>query len=178
MLNWIYPNSLDVTGAIWRAQQEGLLPPPDTSRITARGKRREILDAMAFQKTERTIRALGAELGNMTPDGQVGRFSFVLVETALWTQFTVSTKHKLVAVNVGSPRDDDLVVVTGEVALFAMGRGALSLSTAVESGFVKLYGPPEQITHFLEMYGAIGGPTSSATGGSAGRLEPALTRYP
>ena len=161
VLNWIYPNSLYVTGAIWRAQQEGKLPPPDTARITARGKRRQILDAMAYQKAERAIRALGAELGETTPDGRVGKFSIVLVETVLWTRFRLSSKHKLVAVDVGGPSDGDLVVVTGEPALFAMRNRTLPLSTAVESGFVRLYGRPEQVDDFLKTYGALGSPPTS-----------------
>lgn len=156
-LNWIYPESLHVRGAIWAAQQDGSLPPLDKERITAWGERRQELEAMAYQKTVSIIRALGRAMKERTPEDRVENFSLVLAETALWSQFTVTSRHDLVAIDVGSAADDDLVIVTDEAALYAIGAGSLSLSDAVASGMMKLYGREEQENSFLKLFGSIGG---------------------
>lgn len=155
-LNWHYPDSLHVTGAIWDAQQAGTLPMPDKERIVARGKQRELLELVAYQKTRRSIRALDAAIHKVDVEHSSETFSLVLVETALWSNFKNGENRKPVAVDVDGPGDGDLVVVTGEVALLAIASGTLDLSHAVGEGLVKLYGAPEQVTFFLKQYGTIG----------------------
>lgn len=157
ILNWVYPNSLHVRGAIWNAQEAGELPYPEADRVTAGGSDDNSPDIVAFQETERVLRALCAGLSEMTPDERKERFSLVLVETVLWSQFTLSGTQNKVDVDTDGPIVGDLVVVTDEPVLYAMVEGSLALSTAVKSGLVKLYGQPEQVNHFLELYGTIGG---------------------
>ena len=83
----------------------------------------------------------------------------VLVETVLWSQFNPGgSQHKL-AVDTDGPIVGDLVVVTDEPVLYAVESEDLSLSMAVESGLMKLYGDSEQINNFLNVYGAIGAQT-------------------
>lgn len=155
-LNWRYPESLHVTGAIWEAQKAGALPMPDKERIVARGKTRELLETVAYQKTRRAIRALDAAVQKLNADQKLTPFSLVLVETALWSNFRNGSAYQPVAVDVVGPGEGDLVVVSGEVAILAIQSGNLSLSTAVETGLVKLYGEPEQIREFQKLYGVIG----------------------
>ena len=149
-LNWIYPNSLHVNGAIDDAQREGILPSDDDfERISARGPYREQLDALAFQKTVRALRQLGKILQTRGGDG----FSMVLVETALWSTFPPAGSGQSVQIDVESLRKDDLVLVTGEPVVLALIQGDITLSEAYKSGFVKLYGTQEQISRFFATYG-------------------------
>ena len=80
----------------------------------------------------------------------------VLVEQALWSRFTVNQTFQGVVVDAEGPGDKDLVVVTGDPVIHAMVRGNLTLSVAVASGMVKLYGEPERIDRFVTTYGDIG----------------------
>jgi hypothetical protein len=141
-LNWVYPNSLHVRGAIWQAQAAGEVP-------TA--------DAASFQKTERVLQSLSVRLGKLTPADRLERFSVVLVETVLWSQFTLTGSQSKVDVDVDGPLAGHLVVVTDDPVLYALEKGMLTLSMAVNSGLVKLYGQQEQVSNFLELYGTVGG---------------------
>jgi len=156
MLNWIYPKSLYVTGAIWKSQQAGILPPPDVARLSARGSHRKFLDLLAYQRTVKALQSLGAGLDAVKSDGHKTNLSLVLVETALWTQFSDTGTHTRVEVDADGPRADDLVVVTGEPVLYALKEGQLSLLRAVELGVIRLYGTPEQISNLLDEFGTIG----------------------
>jgi hypothetical protein len=141
MLNWIYPDSLHVRGAIWQAQASGELPPDET---------------ISFQETERTLKALGDRLGKLTPAGRLESFSVVLVEKMLWSRYNITDAQSEVAVDVEGPMPGHLVVVTDEPVLYAVEKNSMPLSMAVESGLVKLYGEPEQVRNFLNLYDAIG----------------------
>lgn len=147
ILNWVYPNSLHVRWPIWQAQVEGQLPSDDT---------------LSFQKTWRALKVLSRRFGTLTPADRLERFSMVLVENVLWSQFTVAGSQSLVAIDVAGPIVGQLVVVTDEPVLYALAKDSLSLSLAIESGLVKLYGQPDQIDSFLELYGEIGGQKLSA----------------
>ena len=142
MLNWVYPNSLHVHWPIWQAQAEGKLPSADT---------------LSFQETERVLKVLSSRFGKLTPADRLERFSMVLVETVLWSQFTVAGSQCEVAIDVEDPIIGQLVVVTDEPVLYALEKDSLALSVALESGLVKLYGQPEQVSNFLDLYGTVGG---------------------
>lgn len=158
-LNWFYPDSLHVTGAIQTAQRHGRLPGPDIERLLATGAQRRSLDAAAFRQTEQSLHRLGAWIGDRTADADTEQFALVLVETGLWTRFSISRLHQKVSVDMDGPGAGELVVVTGVPVLHALVRGSITLSGALESGLVKLYGEPEQIDGFVGAYGTLGGQT-------------------
>jgi hypothetical protein len=165
VLNWMYPNSLHVHAPIWAAQKAGELPPYGKSRMLASGAQRRFLDAVAYRKTDRALRALGAAIGRLSAGEQPERFSMVLVESALWAQFAVSPQEQVLDIDAGGPNQGDLVAVTGEPVIYAMRKGRLPLAEAVESGMLKLYGEPSEIDRFLGAYGDVGAqPLPDATG--------------
>jgi len=141
LLNWVYPNALHVRAPIWQAQDEGQLPQAD---------------AVSLQETVRVLRALSDRFSKMTPADRLEQFSMVLVESVLWSQFTVASSQSEVAIDVEGPVPGQLVVVTDEPVLYALEKNSLSLSLAVDSGLVKLYGQPEQIDNFLELFSSFG----------------------
>lgn len=140
-LNWIYHNCLHVRSAIWQAQAQGKLP---------------ACEAVNYQETERVLKVLGSRFSKLNTDDQTLSFSVVLVETVLWSQFQLSDSQLKMSIDTDGPLVGALVVVTDEPVLYAVETQELSLSIAVESGLVKLYGDPEQINKFLNVYGAIG----------------------
>ena len=156
MLDVYYPNALHVTGAIWRAQNNGRLSPPDTSRIGATGKQRDLIDAMAYQRIVKAITTLGAQLSLLSSEDQQEEFSLVLAESALWSRFTLVGKHSLIAIDAGSPGGADLVIVTGEPVVYSMVRGDLTLSDAFTAGMAKLYGDQKKIDQFMVSFGKVG----------------------
>ena len=160
LLNWHYPESLHVNGAIFRAQQAGKLPGPDTERLTATGAYRKELDAAAFEKTKQALHRLGVRMSREAAMGRTEQFSMVLVENVLWSWFSISRMQQTVAVDVNGPGISELVVVTDEPVVHAMASGDLRLSDAVKAGFMKLYGDPERIDQFVTTYAGVGGQNS------------------
>ena len=156
MLDVYYPNALHVTGAIWRAQNDGRLSPPDTSLIGATGTQRDLIDAMAYQRIVKAITALGTQLSLLSSEDQQEEFSLVLAESALWSRFTLVGKHSLIAIDAGSPGDADLVIVTGEPVIYSMVRGDLTLSEAFTAGMAKVYGDQKKIDQFMVSFGKVG----------------------
>ena len=141
MLNWAYHNCLHVRSEIWQAQALGKLP---------------AYEAVTYQETEYVLKVLGSRFSKLNTDDQSQSFSVVLVETVLWSQFSHSGSQYEVAIDTEGPIVGELVVVTDEPVLYSVETEELSLSIAVESGLVKLYGDSEQINNFLNVYGAIG----------------------
>jgi hypothetical protein len=156
MLDVYYPKALHVTGAIVRAQNDGRLPPPDTSRIGSTGKQRELIDAMAYQKVVKAITALGSQLSLLSSEDQQEEFSLVLAESALWSRFTLIGKQSLIAIDAGSAGDGDIVIVTGEPVVYAIVDGDLTLSDAIVSDMARLYGDQEKIDQFMMSFGKLG----------------------
>jgi hypothetical protein len=150
-LNFTYPNALHVTGAIWTGQQAGILPMPDRERLQATGKKRKILDTQAYWKTTRALHSLGGAFDSIK--GKQILKAVVLVETALWARYGGSKEIELHAVGAQA---GDLVIVTGAPVLDTIKRGKLTISRALKSGYLRLYGTPEQQQAFLAAHGTIG----------------------
>ena len=140
-LNWAYHNCLHVRSEIWQAQALGKLP---------------AYEAVTYQETERVLKVLGRRFSKLSTDDQAQSFAVVFVEKVLWSQFNPRGSQQKVAIDTNGPDAGELVVVTDEPVLYAVETEELSLSMAVESGMMKLYGDSEQINNFLNLYGAIG----------------------
>jgi hypothetical protein len=154
MLNWLYPNSLHVYAEIWRAQRAGELPSPDAAQGSPDQR---APDLIAFEQAAHALKTLGDRFGSAASDVTSERFSLVLVESVLWTQFEFSGADQRVDIDASGPAKDDLVLVTGEPVLYAMESNTLTLSSAVETGLLKLYGDQARIEHFLSVFGDVGG---------------------
>jgi hypothetical protein len=156
-LNWLYENSLHVNGAIVEAQKAGRLPPSDHSRLWVRGPSREELDTLAFEKTKQSLMDLGAVFQALEERQEQSGFSMVLVETAMLTSFPASGSESKPEVDADSVDKGDLVVATGEPVLEGLLQRRLTISEALDTGCIRLYGTPEQISDFRGTYGNVGG---------------------
>ena len=150
-LNVTYPNALYVTGAIWSAQQAGLLPMPDPKRLRATGNERRRLDAKAYFEAINSLQSLGAAF-NLFPNNETSK-AVVLVETALWTRYSEGGQTEF---HAAGPRKEDLVIVTGTPVIHAIKRGNMPIGRAYKSGYLRLYGSPEQKNVFLAAYSNVG----------------------
>jgi hypothetical protein len=154
LLEWNYPDALHVDGAVWAGQQAGVLPMPDRRQLQASGTERKMLDTRAYLAALRALHALGAgfDQRNVPDDASSGK-AVLLLETMLWTRFPAGGE---VEPHVTGPEPGDLVVVTDDPVVGAIADGRLNLAEAMEQGFIRLYGTPEQERDFLERFGDLG----------------------
>lgn len=133
VMNFIYPNSLYVRSAVWRAQKSGLLPP----RRVRRAK-----DLFAYQRTAANLEALGRRLAPLerAPSG----FSVVLLDTMLWARFVPGPRNFRAKVHVNGPEAGDAVVVTEAPVIASLLDGRLDVARAEEAGLIRLYGSAER----------------------------------
>lgn len=152
VLNLHYPEALHVSGAVWSAQQAGLLP-LDRKRLQATGSERELRESRAYLETLRALFALGASFERLSPGAADLGMAVVLTETMLWTQYHPDGE---IEPHVRGPERDDLVIVTDEPVVRAIASGRLSVSAAMDKGLIRLYGQPAQERDFVERYGSLG----------------------
>ena len=152
MLNLHYPDALHVNGAVWSAQQKGLLP-LDRERLQATGSRRKLLDTRAYHEVLKALYALGESFEQTSPRAEGSGMAVVLTETMLWTRYPAGGEIKS---HVNGPEPDDLVIVTDEPVVLTIEEGKMTVDEAMEKGLIRLYGEPEQERSFVANYGKIG----------------------
>lgn len=155
-MNFIYPDSLHVFGAIWRMQQAGRLPMPDMTRKMATGDERRALDREAYFKVLRALQSLGASF-DMAASRQHS-IAIVLLEPMMWNRFPVGEERAALnfELDVRGAEGDDLVVVTDEPVLLAVAEGRLSIAEALDAEAIKLYGGEEKVAAFTSHFKEIG----------------------
>lgn len=151
LLNLRYPDALHVDGAVWSAQQKGLLR-LDRARLQATGPERRMLDTRAYLEALRALFALGEAFGQ-TSDAARLPVSLVLTESMLWTRYPADGG---VNPHVTGPDPGDLVVVTDDPVLRAIAEGRLTVAEALDSGLVRLFGTSTQVHAFETSYGELG----------------------
>ena len=153
LLNLHYPDALHVDGAVWSAQEQGLLP-LDRERLRATGSRRKMLDGHALHETQKALYALDESFRQHdVPGGARPGMAIVLTVSMLWTRYPADGEIKP---HVSGPESDDLVVVTDEPVVRFIADGKMTVDEAIEKGMVRLYGTPEQESSFTSRYGKIG----------------------
>ena len=152
ILNLHYPDALHVNGAVWSAQQKGLLP-LDRKRLQATGAERKLRESRALLETLRALHELGASFERVYPEETRPGMAVVLTETMLWTRYPAGGGIKP---HVTDPEPGDLVVVTDEPVVRTIADGQLTVAEALEKGLIRLYGAPEQELAFAERYGRLG----------------------
>ena len=153
VMNWVYPDSLHVVGAVGTAVAQRRLPPPDvrTHPDPFGARYRRTLAAL-----ERFGEALGAPSST---------FSLVLLEPMLWTRFVADDGHLRAQVHASGPAPGDLVLVSEEIVIQAVADRRLAVAEAHREGLIRVYGPDDQRARFLTLHGATADITRT-TGGS------------
>lgn len=149
-LNWLYPDSLYVIGAISREVAAGRLP---LANFDQTGPdlfgRRFRLTATALKQFGKMLRA--ASSGPTQPS-----VSLVVVEPMLWTRFDQGPDGMRTTVHLSGAQPGDLVLVAGEAVITEIAARRLTFGQATERGVVRLYGATSQIAQFLLSYSHVG----------------------
>ncbi|WP_202363054.1 hypothetical protein [Mesorhizobium sp. L-2-11] len=151
VLNWAYPDSLHVIGAISREVAARRLPLANFNRAGPDlfGKR--------FRATKTALEKFGELLRAASSDPSQLAFSLVLAEPVLWTRFEPSADGLHAKVHVASAEPGDLVLVTGEAVISEIALGRLAVGEASERGLIRFYGSEKQKSDFIGTYRHAGG---------------------
>jgi hypothetical protein len=135
LINWAYPKALYVRTAVWQAEQAGILPPREPSKVR---------DLFAYRKTVADLRKFGDRLsaGDKIDDAPVN-FTVVLLHSMLWTRFVATPEGYSAHVHVDGPQPDDVVMVTDGKVIQALVEGSLDAVQAETHGLLRLYRQPQ-----------------------------------
>jgi hypothetical protein len=149
-LNWVYPDSLHVVGAIAMAVAARELPPPNFNPTE------KDLFGFRFRKTAGSIAQLGGVFRLASPVQSSLSFSLVLVEAVLWTRFEADPDGLHTQIHVNGPAPGDVVLVSGESVIAEIDAGRLTIGRAFDRGYLRLYGPKDRVDQFLGLYRNVG----------------------
>jgi hypothetical protein len=149
-LNWLYPDSLYVIGAISREVAAGRLPLANFDQ-TGRD-----LFGRRFRLTATALEQFGKMLHAASPGPSQPSVSLVVVEPMLWTRFDQGPDGLRTTVHVSGAQPGDLVLVAGEAVIAEIAARRLTFGQAAERGVVRLYGSAPQIAQFLLSYSHVG----------------------
>jgi hypothetical protein len=175
VLNWTYPDSLHVIGAISREVAERRLP---LANFAQGGPD---LFGRRYRATKTALTEFAELLRAESSQPSQPAFSLVLVEPVLWTRFEPRTDGLYAKVHVASPERGDLVLVTGEAVISEIALGRLTVGDAAKIGLIRLYGSEKQKSDFIGTYRLVGGqPIAGSDSNRAqrsGESQPAAMSY-
>ena len=137
-INWIYPDALHVTSAVWRAQLEGVIERAPAAK-----------SLFAYQTATSRLSALR---GRLSGDGAIPGFSVLLIGPMLWSRFRAENTGLAVIHHLERAGADDVVIITDEYVIAALVAGRLTASTAAERGLLRFYGRPGDVRHLANIF--------------------------
>jgi hypothetical protein len=144
----LHPRSLDVAIALRDAADTGLL---DRAAFTPRAS-----DLFAYHRAVRRLQRLGNAVAGS--EGPL-RFSLLLVESALWSNFTSTADGVIFSVHAEGPRPADQIVLTGGPVLTAIEAGELSLDEALQQKLIVIVSDdPDEMLHIVSTLRAFAAP--------------------
>jgi len=136
MLNWVYPDSLHVRSAVWKAQIEGPL---------ARGDRPAAAKALfGYGQAVQNLERLRDVMDLVQSPGDPA-LALVLLGPVLWARIELRNAGLELTAHVVGPAVGDAVVVTEEAVIQALVAGQISPRAAIELGLIRLYGAPDAV---------------------------------
>ena len=150
VLNWVYPDSLHVIGAISMEVAARRLPLAnfDQPGLDLFGRR--------LRQTKSALEQFGEMLRAVSASPSQTSISLVLVEPVLWTRFQPQADGLHTRVHVSGAEPGDLVVVSGEAVIAEIANGRLTIGEAGTRGLIRLYGSEEQKAKFIGAYQLVG----------------------
>ena len=142
MLNWVYPNSLYVRTAVWKAEDAGILP----KRASVPGK-----DPFAYQRVALAMRNYADLMSKANfAAGEMQGLSVLLIESVLWARFIRTTEGYSVEIHAEGAAPNDVVMVTDDKVMFSLVAGTITPRVAREHGLIRLYGPSDSIENVAD----------------------------
>lgn len=171
-LNWIYPDSLHVIGAISGEVAARRLPPANFDRA------RNDLFGRRYNATKMALEQFGEMLREAAPSRSHPSVSLVLVEPVLWTRFERGADGLHARVHVSGAGTGDLVLVSGEAVISEIVKARLTVGQATKSGLMRVYGLEGQKAQFIGTYQHVGSRPLAAGWSRVKEPQPALTSSP
>jgi hypothetical protein len=162
-LNWIYPDSLYVIGAISKEVAAQRLPLSNFDRSGPAD-----LFGHKFQLAKTSLEQFGAMLGAASREPLRTPVALVLVEPMLWARYQPTAEGLRTVVHVSGAERGDLVVITGEAVVAEIAARRLTFGQAYARGLVRIYGEDARIAAFLRSAEPVG--ANQTTFGTKARL--------
>ena len=139
VLNWIYPNALYVTSAVWKAQLDGVIaksrPPGQQARSLLGG----------YAEAARALRHFGQNISAFQSESAQPSISLVLLGPVLWTRYAATEDGFTTEIHAKGASAGDVVVVTDEPVVEALVEGRLTADAAEKRGLIRFYGTQPDI---------------------------------
>lgn len=147
ILNFVFPNALHVTTAVWQAQLAGIIA-KDRAGLSNEG-------TLGFQVAAMRLRQLGRQVDVAARGAAVPSFSVVLLGPMLWANYKQHPEALEATVHAKGPVPGTVVMVTDEAVVAALLDGTLSPRDATDFGLLRTYGDPDQIGRLAAILDAI-----------------------
>jgi hypothetical protein len=138
MMNWVYPDSLHVATAAWKAQAAGSIPrdgPLGDENVSPEARNR-----LGYIKAVSLLKKLERALADARPGESPPNLAVVLLQTMLWSRYEAVDRMVRLTAHTNGPEPGDVVVVTERPVIEALVDGQLSPRDALRMGLIKLYG--------------------------------------
>jgi hypothetical protein len=150
-----YPGALDILPIIASARRERLLPPANPMATLWS-------DKFPLQRHVRAVQKFEEALNLAAQGGAPVGFSMVMIEPMLWTRYAPADGRAKASVHTEGAEPGELVVVSAEDVINAIGNGRWSIGEAHAAGLLGLHGSAEQVAAFIAVYGNNRSPARSA----------------
>lgn len=132
ILNWIYPNALYVTSAVWRAQLDGQLSRDDRPLATKK--------LLGYGSAVKQLSRLRDGLWRVRDGNGDPAIALLMIEPMLWTRFEPAHTGLDMKPDAGGPASNDVVIITDEPVVKALVDGRVTPRAARELGLIRIYG--------------------------------------
>jgi len=150
-----YPGALDILPAVAAARREKLLPPPNPMAALW-------ADKFPLQRHVRAVEKFEIALNQARHAGTPIAFSMVMIEPMLWTRYAPADGTVQATIHTAGAGPGELVLVSAEDVIGAIGDGRWSIGEAHAAGLLGLHGSPQQVAAFLGLYGTNRSPPRAA----------------
>ena len=141
-----YTGALDILPKIAAARREKLLPPANPMAALWADKFPLPRHRRAIEEFEQALNSAGQGRAALT-------FSMVMIEPMLWTRYTAADGRITATIHTEGAPPGELVLVSAEDVIGAIGEGRWSIAQAHAAGLLGLHGKNEDVQLFLASYG-------------------------
>jgi hypothetical protein len=141
-----YPGALALLPVVASARREKLLPPANPMATLW-------TDKFPLQRHIRAVQKFEDVLNRAAGGGAPITFSMVMFEPMLWTRYAAADGQTKATIHTEGALPGELVLVSAEDVIGAIGDGRWSIGEAHAAGLLGLHGKPAEVKRFLALYG-------------------------
>jgi hypothetical protein len=141
-----YSGALDILPVVASARRDKLLPPANPMAALW-------ADKFPLQRHIRAVQKFEDILNRAAGGGAPVVFSMVMFEPMLWTRYAAIDGQTKAAIHTEGAAPGELVLVSAEDVIVAIGDGRWTIGEAHAAGLLGLHGNAAQAERFLALYG-------------------------